>query len=178
VRHLILGGVKSGKTRHAQRLAAELSQQQDLSVHVVATAEAKDAEMSERIARHRQDRDPTWSVSEVPLELSAELDRLNKDDAAGVVVVDCLTLWLTNLLMLEDQERLKREVEALLKSVRGFSKPLFMVSNETNMGITPLGELSRKYCDEAGLIHQCLAQECEQVSLVVAGLPLALKTNK
>lgn len=178
MRHLILGGVKSGKTRYAEKLAAELSQQQGLSVHVVATAEAKDAEMSERIARHKQDRDSTWRVSEVPIQLSAQLDRLNKDAAAGVVVIDCLTLWLTNLLVLEDQERLKREVEALLKSVRGFSKPLFMVSNETNMGITPLGELSRKYCDEAGLMHQCLAQECEQVSLVVAGLPLALKTNK
>jgi adenosylcobinamide kinase/adenosylcobinamide-phosphate guanylyltransferase len=178
MKHLILGGVKSGKTRYAEKLAAEDSEQHGLSVHVVATAEAKDAEMAERITRHKKDRDPTWSVTEVPVQLSEELDRLDKNSAVDVVMVDCLTLWLTNLLMLEDHARLKQEVAALQKSVQTFRKPLFMVSNETNMGISPLGELTRLYCDEAGLMHQCLAQECEQVSLIVAGLPLALKTNK
>lgn len=177
MKHLIMGGVKSGKTRYAQDRAAELARREGLLVHVVATAEAKDQEMRERIARHKLDRDSTWSVSEVPIELAAELTRVNNAPEAGIVIIDCLTLWLTNLLMLEDQARLAHEMSALEASIRCFSKPIFLVSNETNMGITPLGELTRLYCDEAGLMHQRLAAECEQVSLIVAGLPLHLKPN-
>ncbi|WP_259768594.1 bifunctional adenosylcobinamide kinase/adenosylcobinamide-phosphate guanylyltransferase, partial [Pseudomonas protegens] len=98
--------------------------------------------------------------------------------AAGTgrcLLVDCLTLWLTNLLMLEDEQRLVLEREALLQCVATLPGEIIFVSNETGMGVVPLGELTRRYVDEAGWLHQALAERCQRVVLTVAGLPLTLK---
>lgn len=166
---LILGGVRSGKSRLAERLASE----SELSVIYIATATALDEEMQARIETHRTHRPGHWLVIEEPVQLAAAL---NQHAAMGCcILVDCLTLWLTNLLMDKDTTVYEREREAILAALPLLQGEIIMVSNETNMGVMPVGELSRVYCDEAGKLHQSLAQICDRVILTVAGLPHVLK---
>jgi adenosylcobinamide kinase/adenosylcobinamide-phosphate guanylyltransferase len=110
---------------------------------------------------------------EEPLALAAALQRHAADNRC--LLVDCLTLWLTNLLCVEEEQRLQTEVAALIKILPTLPGHLILVSNETGMGVVPLGELTRRYCDEAGRLHQALAATCNHVILTVAGLPLTLK---
>lgn len=169
MRTLILGGVRSGKSRLAEQLATE----SNLPVHYIATATAEDEEMQKRIASHQKHRPDHWQVIEEPLRLASVLD---EQAASGrCVLVDCLTLWLSNLLLAEDETVFERERTDLLKVLPTLPGKIIMVSNETNMGVIPMGELSRRYCDEAGRLHQELAQVCDQVILTVAGLPHILK---
>lgn len=166
---LILGGVRSGKSRLAERLATESG----LSVTYIATATAEDEAMRVRIAAHRTRRSRDWTLIEEPQRLAAVL---NTHAAPGhCMLVDCLTLWLTNLLTTEDTALFERERKALLAVLPTLTGQIILVSNETNMGVTPLGELSRRYCDEAGWLHQELAKVCGRVILTVAGLPHVLK---
>ncbi|HRB97687.1 MAG TPA: bifunctional adenosylcobinamide kinase/adenosylcobinamide-phosphate guanylyltransferase [Nitrosomonas sp.] len=169
---LILGGVRSGKSRLAERLATE----SQWPVIYIATATIADEEMRARIAAHRVRRPDHWQVIEEPLALASVLNQYAKTDHC--VLVDCLTLWLTNLLMHADASRFESERSALLNVLPHLTGKLILVSNETNMGIIPLGELSRRYCDEAGKLHQEIAQYCDQVVLTVAGLPLMLKGER
>lgn len=169
---LILGGVRSGKSRLAERLATESR----WPVIYIATATIADEEMRARIAAHRVRRPDHWQVIEEPLALASVLNQYAKTDHC--VLVDCLTLWLTNLLMHADASRFESERSALLNVLPHLTGKLILVSNETNMGIIPLGELSRRYCDEAGKLHQEIAQYCDQVVLTVAGLPLMLKGER
>ncbi|AGL86253.1 MULTISPECIES: bifunctional adenosylcobinamide kinase/adenosylcobinamide-phosphate guanylyltransferase [Pseudomonas] len=166
---LILGGARSGKSRLAEKLAGDSA----LAVTYIATSQPLDGEMNQRIAHHRDRRPAHWGLIEEPLELARVLQ-----ESAGegrCLLVDCLTLWLTNLLMLEDPERLAAEREALLHCVASLPGEIIFVSNETGMGVVPLGELTRRYVDEAGWLHQALAERCQRVVLTVAGLPLTLK---
>ncbi|NCA68983.1 MAG: bifunctional adenosylcobinamide kinase/adenosylcobinamide-phosphate guanylyltransferase [Sphingobacteriia bacterium] len=173
---LILGGVRSGKSRLAERLALA----SDWPVLYVATARAEDAEMAERIAQHRARRHADWSLIEEPLELGQVLARECAPERC--VLVDCLTLWLTNALLATDAAdppaRLAQRIAALRAAVAGAPGRLILVANETNLGVVPLGELTRRFCDLAGVLHQDLAACCEQVILTVAGLPLVLKGEK
>ncbi len=171
---LILGGVKSGKSRRAEQLAQGLSDAQSLPVIVIATATASDGEMQRRIEAHRKQRPDSWKTIEEPLKLGHALLAIAEP---AVVVVDCLTVWLTNLLMQDEVELLTKELESFVQAVSKVRFPLLLVSNETNMGIVPMGELSRRYCDEAGLLHQRLASICDRVELMVAGLPMQLKPS-
>lgn len=167
---LILGGARSGKSRLAERLATESG----LQVTYIATSQPIDEELNERVALHRQRRPEHWGLIEEPLQLA----RILRDNAkvGRCLLVDCLTLWLTNLLMLEDDpQRLALERDALLACLADLPGEIIFVSNETGMGIVPLGELTRRYVDEAGWLHQALAERCERVVLSVAGLPLTLK---
>lgn len=168
---LILGGVRSGKSRLAERLAGESGL--PVTYIATATATAKDDAMQARIAAHRTRRPADWSVVEEPCALAATLQSHAAPDRC--LLVDCLTLWLTNLLMAEDSSLLERERAALLDTLPALPGRVILVSNETNMGVMPLGELTRRYCDEAGLLHQALAQCCDRVILTVAGLPHVLK---
>jgi len=168
MKNLILGGVKSGKSRYAENLATSISEQ----VTLIATATVLDNEMAVRVARHQEDRPASWITREEPVHLGQALRSIQ---GANVVVIDCLTLWLTNLLMLEDSEALNQEIDDFEQTIKTFKYPLILVSNETNMGIVPLGDLSRQYCDQVGLLHQRLAAVCDKVELIVAGLPLVLK---
>jgi len=165
---LILGGVRSGKSRLAERLAIE----SQLPVTYIATATAQDEEMQQRIAKHREQRPDHWDVIEEPIKLAAALSNVT---TGNCILLDCLTLWLTNLLLTDDLTLFKREHDAFLTVLHSLNHRILIVSNETNMGITPMGELSRRYCDEAGRLHQALAQHCDQVILTVAGLPHTLK---
>lgn len=165
---LILGGVKSGKSRYAESLASCSYN----PVCFIATAQAHDTEMLTRIERHKAGRDSQWQVIEEPLRLAKALSQA---DSNQCVIVDCLTLWMSNLLMLENDHFLAEQQQALLEAAANMSNRLIFVSNETNMGVMPLGELTRRYCDEMGLLHQQLAAQCDSVVLMVAGLCHPLK---
>ena len=168
---LILGGVKSGKSRLAEQRALN----SDSAVCYIATARADDSEMQQRIALHQQQRPADWITAEVPLYLAAALQ---EQDATGkCILVDCLTLWLTNLLLADDDNLLNRETQKLLETLPALQADIILVSNETSMGIVPMGELTRRFCDEAGRLHQQLAVLMDNVILTVAGLPHFLKGN-
>ncbi len=165
---LILGGARSGKSGLAQRRAQATGR----PVTLIATAQALDAEMAERIARHQADRPPSWRTVEEPLALAAALKAECATDRC--VIVDCLTLWLTNLL-LDSEARLAAETTALLNTLPDLPGEILLVANETGLGVVPADVLSRRYVDVAGWLHQSLAQACDRVVLTVAGLPVALK---
>ncbi len=168
-RTLILGGVRSGKSRLAERLARASG----LPVTYLATATAGDDEMGARIAAHQAHRPASWSLIEEPIRLA---ERLAEQAVAGhCVIVECLTLWLTNLLCQSDQTLLERELDALHACLPRLGGSVILVGNETNMGVVPLDALSRRYVDLAGRLHQELAAQCDRVVLCVAGLPLSLK---
>ena len=167
---LILGGVKSGKSRLAEQRATN----SELPVLYVATARADDNEMQQRIVLHQQQRPAHWTTIEVPLHLAAALQQ----HAANIcILVDCLTLWLTNLLLADDEKFIRDEIQQLLDTLPTLQAEIILVSNETSMGIVPMGELTRRFCDEAGRLHQQLAVMVDNVILTVAGLPHALKGN-
>lgn len=166
---LILGGARSGKSRLAEKLAAESG----CAVTYIATSQPLDGEMNERVRHHRERRPEHWALIEEPIELARVLRDNARADAC--LLVDCLTLWLTNLLMLEDPQRLSTERDALLECLADLPGEIVFVSNETGMGVVPLGELTRRYVDEAGWLHQALAERCQRIVLTVAGLPLTLK---
>lgn len=166
---LILGGARSGKSRLAEKLAAESG----CAVTYIATSQPLDGEMNERVRHHRERRPEHWALIEEPIELARVLRENARADTC--LLVDCLTLWLTNLLMLEDLQRLNAERDALLECLADLPGEIVFVSNETGMGVVPLGELTRRYVDEAGWLHQALAERCQRVVLTVAGLPLTLK---
>lgn len=169
MRNLILGGARSGKSRLAEQLASA----NGLPVTYIATSQPLDGEMNQRVLLHRQRRPDDWGLVEEPLALAAVL---RAEAAEGrCLLVDCLTLWLTNLLMLEDDQRLAEERDALLACLEQLPGTLILVSNETGLGVVPMGELTRRYVDLAGWLHQAVAERCQRVVLTVAGLPLILK---
>jgi len=171
MKELILGGVRSGKSRLAEQHAKESG----LEVVYVATAEVRDAEMQRRVAEHQARRPGSWAVVEAGQNLAEVLQR--EAAAQRCVLVDCVTLWLTQLLCDTDEATLRHELDALLEVLPRLPGHIILVSNETNMGIVPMGELSRRYCDEAGRLHQQLGALCERVILTVAGMPLNVKGN-
>lgn len=166
---LVLGGVRSGKSRLAERLAV----QSGLDVACIATAAAGDEEMRLRIEAHRARRPKEWTVVEEPLAMGKALR--THALPGRILIVDCMTLWLTNLLLDADPETLAREREDLRRSLSTLAGDIVFVSSETGLGVVPLGELARRFCDEAGILHQELAACCERVILAVAGLPHPLK---
>ncbi len=169
MKQLILGGVRSGKSRLAEQQALDSA----LEVVYIATATAGDDEMQKRIQKHQQQRPAHWQLVEEPLMLAEALQ--NHASTERCLLVDCLTLWLTNLLLKEDEVLFNTQKNALIETITTLPGKLILVSNETGLGIVPMGEITRRYCDEAGLLHQQLAQICERVTLTVAGLPYLLK---
>lgn len=168
---LILGGARSGKSALAERLALASGRE----VAYIATAQALDAEMAARIDHHRARRPAHWHSVESPLALA---DTLHAQARAGrCVLVDCLTLWLSNLLTHADAGLFERERDALLATLPQLQGEVLLVGNEVGLGIVPMGELSRRFVDEAGRLHQALGALCDRVVFVAAGLPLALKGN-
>ena len=169
---LILGGARSGKSRLALQRAEASAQ----PVCFIATAEAHDAEMADRIARHQAERPAHWVTVEAPLDLAEAI----RTAPSGIIVVDCLTLWLTHWLCQPERDNFSKDFSgartALLAALQArHADEMILVSNETGLGIIPLGALTRRFVDEAGWLNQDIARIADEVILVAAGLPLTLK---
>ena len=164
---LVLGGARSGKSRHAQ-LAAEAAGGR---LVFIATAQAFDDEMADRIARHKSDRDDRWVACEAPFDLAAAIEQEDRPDT--VILVDCLTLWASNL-MLDDRD-IEAATEMLVQRIATANARIVLVSNEVGWGIVPDNRLARRFRDVAGMANQRVAAAVSQVDLVVAGLALRLK---
>jgi adenosylcobinamide kinase/adenosylcobinamide-phosphate guanylyltransferase len=163
----VLGGARSGKSHFAETLVTGSG----LDRHYLATGRAWDAEMTDRIEKHRADRGDGWTTHEEPLDLVA---RLAEIDAAGrAVLVDCLTLWVTNLMMAERD--MAAEFAALAKFLPDAQARLVLVSNEVGLGIVPENRMARDFRDHAGRLHQMIAAAASDVYFVAAGLPLKMK---
>lgn len=172
----ILGGARSGKSA----LAEQRAKASQLTVTYLATAQARDTEMAERIAHHQARRPSGWALVEEPLQLAA---MLTKHAAPGrCLLVDCLTLWLSNLLFADNShdeqrgQRLAQETAALFTVLPQLPGRVILVSNEVGLGIIPLGEITRRFVDEAGRLNQRVATLADRVTFVAAGLPLELKS--
>lgn len=177
---LVLGGARSGKSAYAETLAAASGKE----VIYIATARAGDGEMAERISLHQRQRPDVWITIEEPLGLGDAL--LQWCAPERVVLVDCLTLWLSNLMFIDGADfpeigtltlpKLFHQLRAqFLDTLAHLGGDVILVSNEVGMGIVPFGAISRTYADEAGRLNQAVAARCERVVFVAAGLPLALK---
>ena len=164
---LVLGGARSGKSARAEALV----QGSGLTPVYVATAQALDGEMTERIRQHRLRRGTGWRTLEEPLALAETLAREARPDRA--VLVDCLTLWLTNLMVAGRDAT--AEADRLVAALRAPGGPVVLVSNEVGLGIVPLDAMSRAFVDHAGRLHQRIAAVADWVQLMAAGLPLDLK---
>ncbi len=175
MKELILGGARSGKSA----LAEQRARASGLEVSYIATAEAGDAEMVARVAAHKARRPNRWRLVEEPVTLAAALQQ--EAAAERCVIVDCLTLWLSNLLGADPAQAellFVRERAALLDALPALPGRIILIGNEVGMGVVPLGPLSRRFCDEAGRLHQDLARLCDRVILTVAGLPHMLKGGR
>ncbi len=169
LKQLILGGARSGKSTLAEKLAATTGK----SVLYIATAQCLDVEMEQRVERHRTRRPAEWGLIEEPLQLAKAVQENVAAD--NVILVDCLTLWLSNSLHHDQGRGFKAEMASFLQTVADVQTDLILVSNEVGLGIVPMGELSRQFQDESGWMHQAVAALCDRVILTVAGLPHVLK---
>lgn len=167
---LVLGGIRSGKTALAEQFAATASG----DVVYVATATAGDAEMADRIRRHQQSRPAHWALAEEPLHLATVLADRAAAPQAPLLLVDCMSLWLSNLLF-AGEEVFGREREGFLAALERYPGSVVIVSNEVGLGTIGMDPLTRRFCDELGWLNQALAQRCERVVMSLAGLPLVLK---
>ena len=166
----IIGGARSGKSKLAEQTARDSNK----TVVYIATAQRWDSEMDDRIQRHRDTRPSEWETIEEPLALAQALKQ--QDTPNTVVLVDCLTLWVSNLLGEEEASRFEAEKKAFLTQLQNTQhSDIILVTNETGLGVVPMGQLSRRFVDESGWLHQDIAQLAHRVTFVVAGLPHVLK---
>ncbi|KQS98034.1 MULTISPECIES: bifunctional adenosylcobinamide kinase/adenosylcobinamide-phosphate guanylyltransferase [unclassified Rhizobium] len=164
---LVLGGARSGKSTFAEKLVVTSG----LAMHYVATGRAWDGEMQARIAEHRERRGPDWQTHEEPIDLVACLSAI--DAPERIVLIDCLTLWVTNLMM-EDRD-MATEFERLAAYLLQAKARLVFVSNEVGLGIVPENRMARDFRDHAGRLHQIVAEKSAEVYFIAAGLPLKMK---
>ncbi|OWV77308.1 adenosylcobinamide kinase/adenosylcobinamide phosphate guanyltransferase [Rhizobium sp. R339] len=164
---LVLGGARSGKSRFAENLITSSG----LERHYIATGRAWDDEMQARIDQHKADRGGSWTTHEEPLDLA---ERLKAIDGAGrAIIVDCLTLWLTNLMM--EGRDIALQAAALAAWLPQAKAKLVIVSNEVGLGIVPENRMAREFRDHAGRLHQMIAAKADEVYFIAAGLPLKMK---
>jgi len=175
---LILGGARSGKSRYATQLAGELAG--DRGVVYLATAEAGDEEMAQRILRHQRDRPAGWRTVEVPRDVVSAVEELEAEAAA--IILDCITLWISNLLLAEGEkaaagreEAILGEVQALARVAREAEAHVLLVSNEVGLGVVPPTRLGCIFRDLAGQANQLLTQAADEVYMMWAGLPQRIK---
>ncbi|MDO9418696.1 bifunctional adenosylcobinamide kinase/adenosylcobinamide-phosphate guanylyltransferase [Pararhizobium sp.] len=164
---LVLGGARSGKSAFAERLAGDAG----LNKHYIATGRAWDDEMQARIDHHRVQRGDGWTTHEEPLDLAGCLHRIDRPDRA--VLVDCLTLWVTNLMM--DERDMAAEFARLADVIGRVQGCIIFVSNEVGLGIVPENKMARDFRDHAGRLHQRVAALATDVYFIAAGLPLKMK---
>ncbi|WP_374526656.1 bifunctional adenosylcobinamide kinase/adenosylcobinamide-phosphate guanylyltransferase [Sphingopyxis sp.] len=165
--HLILGGARSGKSRHAQAIAEAF----DGALVFIATGEAHDAEMAARIDRHRADRGARWRTVEAPLALAEAIRRSSASD--HLLLIDCLTLWTSNLM--HAGRNVAETTAGLIAALRAVPGPAILVANEVGLGIVPDNALARAFRDAAGQMNQAVAAAADRVTFVAAGLPMIMK---
>jgi len=165
---LVLGGCRSGKSRYAQERCEAFS---GGTLAYIATAQAFDVEMEERIARHQRERGSRWLTIDAPMDLAGALSETA--GRADAILVDCLTLWLSNLMLAQADIAAART--SLADAVAACPVPVILVANEVGLGIVPDNALARRFRDEAGRLNQHMATLCREVILLAAGLPLTLK---
>lgn len=168
---LVLGGARSGKSSYALSLAVAHASGAGSPPGIIATAQALDAEMETRIARHKQERGHEWLCAEEPIDLPAAFDALAPQ--CGCIVVDCLTLWLSNIM--HAKRNIEQDTQALVNAVAHAPCPVVLVSNEVGLGLVPETALGREFRDAQGRLNQALAAICGHVSFIAAGLPMHLK---
>ncbi|MEI6859165.1 MAG: bifunctional adenosylcobinamide kinase/adenosylcobinamide-phosphate guanylyltransferase [Shewanella sp.] len=166
---LVIGGARSGKSSYAERVVKESGK----PVIYIATAEVRDEEMAKRVEVHKAQRPSEWTVIEEPFNLSIELKK--NSQIGNFILVDCLTLWLSNCLFGSTEWSWTDYKLELLKTLEELPGQVILVTNEVGCGIIPMGEMSRRYVDEAGWLHQAIAARVAKVTLVTAGLPMHLK---
>lgn len=165
----LLGGARSGKSSLAEKIAIDST----LKVTYIATAAALDNEISDRIKKHQKDRPSYWDTIEEEVCLAKVLNQL--DDVKNCIIVDCLTLWMLNLLTLDNEVEKELEINLFLTSLSTSKALIILVSNEVGNGVIPMGELSRQFVDESGFLHQKVAKAANRVEFIMAGLPITLK---
>lgn len=170
LRTLVLGGIRSGKTALAERIASSSGE----PVVYLATATAGDEEMRRRVERHRQNRPVEWGLAEEPVRLASVLGEYGGSPRAPLLLVDCMSLWVSNLLFAGDQV-FARERAAFLQALESYPGQVVIVSNEVGLGTIGMDPLTRRFCDELGWLNQDLATCCERVLMSVAGLAQTLK---
>ena len=168
-KYLILGGARSGKSTFAEGVVERLAKIKCLNKVYLATATADDNEMACRIERHQLSRDENWRLIEEPISVAQIIHKLKKDDC---LLIDCLTLWLSNCL---HKDCWSEQRESFFNALAACQANIVMVSNEVGGGVVPIGALSRQFVDESGWLHQKLAKQCDHVSVIVAGLENKLK---
>lgn len=184
--HLILGGARSGKSSFAEKLAKHNEKNEQSQIYYVATAQSLDGEMSARIKQHQLQRPDHWALIESPIELANAIKQLlskHKEERQPpiTILVDCLTLWLSNCLCSHEQTCWQQQKQLLLNVLYDHAQTqevnLLLVSNEVGHGIVPMGELSRNFVDQAGWLHQEIAEIATNVDFIMAGIPLSLKAE-
>ena len=182
--HLIIGGARSGKSRLAEQVAKNSND----NIIYIATASPGDNEMAERILHHKEQRPANWRVIESELQLGKVIHNINmlEDSTDTCILVDCLTLWLTNCLcrttgnestaITENLGYWLQEKIDFIDAIKQFKGRIILVSNEVGHGIVPMGQLSREFVDQSGWLHQEVAELATQVDFVMAGLPLTMKS--
>lgn len=170
---LIIGGARSGKSRFAQSLCANT-----MHVAYIATARVEDEEMRARVARHRQERPANWTTYEEPLELGSVLRRAQQEHE--ILLVDCLTVWLSNFLYQHRRSTARTIEDAVMEQIADLAKAapsrqVILVSNEVGGGIVPATKIGRLFRDLQGLVNQRVAAEADRVFLTVAGIPIPIK---
>ncbi len=168
MKHLVIGGVRSGKSSYAQSLV----EQSNKHVYVIVTAEACDTEMDKRIKHHKNNRPSHWHIVEEPMFIEKQLNKLNHSE--HIILIDCMTLWLNNLFYYNEQQ-IDEATTSLLKAIDSLDCELVVVSNEVGLSITPDNELARRFADAQGWLNQALAKRMNRVTMTVAGLPFDIK---
>jgi len=168
---LVIGGCRSGKSNHALTLAAAFHIQPKT---FVATCTAQDEEMRQRIQRHQKERGGQWRTLEVPLKIAAAITA--HGGTAGIMLVDCLTLWISNMMMEGvDDRTILQQCQEVCELLKAPPCPIILVSNEVGTGIVPENEMARRYRDLAGWVNQQMAAACQNVIWMVAGIPVPIK---
>ncbi|MBA5762980.1 bifunctional adenosylcobinamide kinase/adenosylcobinamide-phosphate guanylyltransferase [Vibrio sp. 404] len=171
--HLVLGGARSGKSSFAESLVLA---DKHMQRHYVATATVTDDEMKHRIAHHQARRDESWQLHECSLHIAPLLQQFSSQD---VVLIDCLTLWMSNVIFEGGQtaieEAINAHVDKLVVALKACSAKVILVSNEVGLGVIPMGDVTRLFVDHAGWMNQAIAKVADQVTFIAAGLPMKLK---
>ncbi len=170
---LITGGCRSGKSRYAESLAKEICNGRKL---YVATCVPQDKEMEERVLQHQKSRDKTWETSEIPVHVAGEIDLKSSD--YDVILLDCMTLWISNLMMDKNDEEIMAHAEKLVLSLQKSNCPVILVTNELGAGIVPENVVARRFRDIVGSVNQRIAKAADRVVWMVSGIPVTIKQEK